>query len=133
MMDMHEFALMGEILRIIQEDAENNGITKIENIELLVGELSNAMPDSLLMAFDIYKEQNLDAIAEDATLLIQIEMAKAECMVCKRRYVPEERISFCPNCGLPSGKVITGEALQVLSYQGVIQDENSAEDGCFNK
>lgn len=116
---MHEIALMGEILQLVQDDAANRGISKIESIELLVGQLSNAMPEALMMAFDIYKHQNRDAIAEYATVSIEIELAEAECVVCRKTYAPEERITFCPDCNLPSGKIISGETLQVLSYQGV--------------
>ena len=44
---MHEMALMGDILQLVHEDAAARGIEKIEKIELMVGEISNAMPDAL--------------------------------------------------------------------------------------
>ena len=72
---MHEMALMGDILNIIIEDAEQKGIKKFNNIELLVGELSNAMPDALEMAFAIYKEQNPQLFSENASLHIEHEEA----------------------------------------------------------
>lgn len=117
-MEMHEMALMGDILNIIQEDAETRGINQLEKIELTVGELSNAMPDALQMAFAIYKEQNPHLIASEATLLIHMEEAKAECIFCNCHYTPTNRISICPSCNMPSGKLISGETFQVLSYEG---------------
>ena len=115
---MHEMALMGDILNIIIEDAEQKGIKKFNNIELLVGELSNAMPDALEMAFAIYKEQNPQLFSKNASLHIEHEEALSECVFCQTRYKPDLKISICPSCNMPSGKLISGEAFQVLSYEG---------------
>ncbi|WP_019241706.1 hydrogenase maturation nickel metallochaperone HypA/HybF [Bacillus sp. AP8] len=115
---MHEMALMGDILNIIKEDAEKKEINTIKKIELVVGELSNAMPDALTMAFEIYKEQNPLFISQSAKLLIQLEESKAECVFCNTTYKPDLKISICPNCNMPSGKLIAGETFQVISYEG---------------
>lgn len=115
---MHEMALMGDILQIIQEDAHSQGIRRIEKVELTVGEISNAMPEALEMAFELFKEQNRNFIDEAAELIIHIEKAEAECIFCEKKYEPDQRISICPDCGMPSGKIISGESFQVLSYEG---------------
>ena len=115
---MHEMALMGDILNIIIEDAEQKDIKQFNKIELLVGELSNAMPDALTMAFAIYKEQNPQLFSENASLHIEYEEALSECVFCQTRYKPDLRISICPSCNMPSGKLISGETFQVLSYEG---------------
>lgn len=115
---MHEMALMGDILNIIIEDAEKKDIKQFNKIELLVGELSNAMPDALKMAFEIYKEQNQQLFSEGATLHIQYEEALSECIFCNTVYKPNLKISVCPSCNMPSGKLISGETFQVLSYEG---------------
>jgi hydrogenase nickel incorporation protein HypA/HybF len=115
---MHEMALMGDILQLVHEDAAARGIGKIEKIELIVGEISNAMPDALRMAFDIFRDQNLHLFGEDAELVIHIEQAKAVCVLCGSEYRPELKIALCPSCHVPSGKVLEGETFQVLSYEG---------------
>ena len=115
---MHEMALMGDILNIIIEDAEQKGIKQFNNIELIVGELSNAMPDALKMAFAIYKEQNPQLFSEDASIHIQHEEALAECIFCQTTYKPDLKISICPSCNMPSGKLVSGETFQVVSYEG---------------
>lgn len=117
-MSMHEMALMGEILLIIQDNASTKGITMIEKVELTVGEISNTMPEALRMAFDIFKEQNPFLIDHDAQLVIHMEKAIAECILCSKKYVPSDRLAFCPDCEMPSGKIISGEDFQVLSYEG---------------
>lgn len=115
---MHEMALMGDILNIVLEDAEKRDIKKLKKIELIVGELSNALPDALQMAFLIYKEQNPELFLQDAELAIQHEEAISECVFCHTKYKPDLKISLCPKCNMPSGKLISGETFQVLSYEG---------------
>ncbi|MBB6444591.1 hydrogenase maturation nickel metallochaperone HypA [Bacillus benzoevorans] len=115
---MHEMALMGDILNLVQEDALPRNIKRLKMIELMVGELANAMPDALRMAFAIYKEQNQALFTEDAELRIVIEDAEAECIFCHTKYHPDMKITICPTCRMPSGKIITGETFQVLSYEG---------------
>ncbi|WP_071459883.1 hydrogenase maturation nickel metallochaperone HypA/HybF [Bacillus massilinigeriensis] len=115
---MHEMALMGDILQIIQEDAAGKGIEKIQKVELIVGDISNALPDALEMAFEIFKEQNLHFFEKGARLVIHREEAKAECILCGKEYIPDQKLAFCPDCSMPSGKMVSGETFQILSYEG---------------
>ncbi|WP_416825328.1 hydrogenase maturation nickel metallochaperone HypA [Ectobacillus polymachus] len=115
---MHEMSLMGDILQLVQEDAAKRGIVQIKKIELIVGEISNAMPDALEMAFEIFRDQNPYLFKETAQLMIHTEEAKAECVICGLTYHPTQKIALCPNCNIPSGKVLAGETFQVLSYEG---------------
>ena len=115
---MHEMSLMGDILQLVQEDAAGKKINKIEKVEIIVGEISNAMPDALQMAFDIFRDQNLHLFHQDARLVIHSEEARAECVICGELYRPHQKIALCPNCKIPSGKVLSGETFQVLSYEG---------------
>lgn len=115
---MHEMALMGDILKIIEEDSVEKGIKQIEKIELIVGDISNAMPDALHMAFSIFKEQNASFFSSNAQLIIIKEEAKAKCVLCDTEYIPDAKLTFCPICQFPSGKIISGETFQILSYEG---------------
>ncbi|WML32350.1 hydrogenase maturation nickel metallochaperone HypA [Neobacillus sp. OS1-32] len=115
---MHEMALMGDIVQLIEEDATAQGITKIEKVELIVGEISNAMPDALRMAFEIFRDQNLHFFSRDAQLVIHTEEAKAQCVLCGTQYRPRQKIALCPECKIPSGKLLSGETFQILSYEG---------------
>nr|WP_040208552.1 hydrogenase maturation nickel metallochaperone HypA [Neobacillus jeddahensis] len=115
---MHEMALMGDILQLVQEDAVGKGMDKIEKVELIVGEIANAMPDALRMAFDLLRDQNLHFFSVHAELVIHREEAKAICVLCGEKYKPEQKIALCPICHIPSGKVVAGETFQVLSYEG---------------
>lgn len=115
---MHEMSLMGDILQLVHDDAAEKGIEKIKRVDLIVGEISNAMPDALMMAFTIFREQNLHLFSERTELVIHVEEAKAVCVLCGSQYRPDQKIALCPSCKTPSGEVITGETFQVLSYEG---------------
>ncbi|XJZ25870.1 hydrogenase maturation nickel metallochaperone HypA [Bacillota bacterium Lsc_1132] len=115
---MHEMSLMGDILQVVQEDAAEKGIETINRVELIVGEISNALPDALQMAFEIFRDQNPHLFTETAQLIIHSEEASAMCVICGETYRPSQKIALCPNCQIPSGKIITGETFQILSYEG---------------
>ncbi|MGG5253909.1 hydrogenase maturation nickel metallochaperone HypA [Neobacillus sp. SM06] len=115
---MHEMALMGDILQIVQADAAQKGMIKIDRVDLIVGELANALPEALQMAFAIFREQNPYLFTESAEMFIHFEKASAKCVICGETYRPNQKIALCPNCKIPSGKILTGETFQILSYEG---------------
>lgn len=115
---MHELALMGDILNIIQNDIEKRKFSKVTKVELIVGDISNALPDALQMAFDIYKTQKIPFLLNESELIIHREEAKAICCICDNEYVPDQKIAVCPICKVPSGKLILGETFKVYSYEG---------------
>lgn len=115
---MHEIALMGDILNIVSKDMEAKGLKKMNKVTVVVGDLSNAMPDALEMAFDIYKAQKHDCLHPDAILRIEREEAQAKCVFCGEIYTPEQKIALCPKCNMPGGQLISGETFQVISYEG---------------
>jgi len=115
---MHELALMGDILALVETDAKKRDIATINSITLVVGVLSNAMPDALMMAFDMFKAQQHTMLAETAVLEIQVEEANAYCPHCGITYTPEHRIAICPDCSLPGGQLTAGQTFQVEAYEG---------------
>jgi len=115
---MHEMALMGDIIQLVSNDANEKGLKQISKIELIVGTISQAMPDALEMAFSVYKEQYPDVLHADAILEIEIEEALARCILCETEYVPDQKITICPECSMPTGNLLSGETFQVKSYEG---------------
>ncbi|RBW70962.1 hydrogenase maturation nickel metallochaperone HypA [Bacillus taeanensis] len=115
---MHEMALMQDVIAVVEEDAKRMGIKKVKKMELIVGDLSNVLPDALLMAFSIYKADGSTLLTNDAQLIISREKAKAQCSSCKDTYVPGYKLSICPKCEKPNGELIEGETFAVYSYEG---------------
>lgn len=56
---MHEVGLVHEIVLIATEAAEQEGLTRISEIKLLIGEHLSVLPDSLEFAFQCLKRGEL--------------------------------------------------------------------------
>jgi hydrogenase nickel incorporation protein HypA/HybF len=115
---MHELSLMGDILDMVQKDASGRGLKQVSKVNLLVGVYSNALPDALQMAFLMFLADKSTILADGAELGIEIEEAKARCVLCGLEYVPDQAVAVCPDCRFPSGQLTAGEAFRVLSYEG---------------
>lgn len=128
---MHEMSLMSEIIEIVSEDAAARGFKKVNRIEVIVGDLSNVLPDALELAFLFFQRQEGGMIDEDSTLHIIREEAKAQCSACQCEFQPDYRIALCPICGSPRSLLVSGETFRVESYEGSDEDnESKAWDRC---
>lgn len=115
---MHEMSLMSEIIRIVSEDARLHGFAKVDKIDVIVGDLSNVLPDALELAFFYFRKQGLGILDENTELNIIRESAKVKCLMCKFEFIPDYRLALCPECGLPNCVIISGETFRVESYEG---------------
>lgn len=121
---MHEMALMNELVQLVEADARKRKIRQIDQIKLIVGDLSNTLPEALELAFRFARTQNREIIHERTNLQIVREMAKAKCQVCHHEFTPDYRIAFCPICNLPNCILIAGETLRIESYEGIEDHED---------
>ncbi|USK52122.1 hydrogenase maturation nickel metallochaperone HypA [Bacillus sp. CMF12] len=115
---MHEMSLMADILYIVEADAIERGFVKINRISVIVGELSNVLPDALELAFSFFQKQEDNLISEKTELKIIREVAKARCKECGKEFTPDYRIALCPHCNQINTEIISGESFQVESYEG---------------
>lgn len=115
---MHELSLMGDVLDLVQRDAVQRGFGRIDKVTLLVGTMSNALPDALEMAFGIFQAGKNTMLTDEAELVILAEEAKARCVLCGLEYTPSQAVAVCPVCLFPSGKLTAGETFRVQSYEG---------------
>lgn len=121
---MHEMSLIYEIINIVSEDASLRGFHKINKIDVMVGDLSNVLPDALELAFMHFQKEGISMIDDHTELHIKREAAKAKCETCELEFEPDYRIAFCPKCELPNCLLISGEAFRIESYEGSEEHEN---------
>lgn len=114
----HEVALMGDMLQLVAEDMRQRGLSKVKRLKLRVGTLSHSAPDALEMAFEIHKALKSPILTDESTLEIELEEARARCVLCGHEYTPDQRVALCPNCGVPGGELIAGDEIRILSYEG---------------
>lgn len=121
---MHEMSLMWEIINLVSEDASLKGINQVSKIDVIVGDLSNVLPDSLELAFLYFRNDHVSFIDVSTQLHIIRETAKAKCKTCQLEFEPDYQIALCPKCGLPNCLLISGETFRVESYEGCDKREN---------
>ena len=91
---MHEMSRMSEIMEIVSGDAAARGFNKVSRIDVIVGDLSNVLPDALELAFLFFQGQEGNMIDEDSTLHIIREEAKVQCPACQCEFQPDYRIAL---------------------------------------
>ena len=89
---MHEYSIAQSILQTAIEYADG---AKVLQIDLVIGESSGILGESLRMYFDIFAENTL---CEDAVIEIESVKPKLKCKVCKTLFV-RKPFSFECDCG----------------------------------
>lgn len=114
---MHELSIMSGVIDLVSQSARDNNITMINKVKLVVGEHSNAVPDSLQMGFEMLK--NTGPFTEDAVLEIETKRLRARCQECECEFHPKENYNFiCPQCNYKKTDIIAGDRLYVDYYEG---------------
>lgn len=113
---MHEMSLCENIRDIIQEQATEQGFSRVNRIWLEVGPLSCVEPDALRFGFDVVMR---GSVAEGAALEIAIPQAVARCLVCGETATVQHRYDPCPHCAANKMQVMQGDALKISKLEVV--------------
>ena len=107
---MHELTITQNIIDIAVSEAQNR---KIRRINLVIGELSSVVEDSIRFCFDVISRQTP---AEGATLSVTRTRALIRCAACGSEF-GYEREGICPQCGGRIGEVIAGREFYMESIE----------------
>lgn len=111
---MHEMSLMGGVFEVIEQTISQHTIKRVLQVKLKVGELTNAEPDALQMAFEAYSK---DTICEGAELSVERVSVRARCRDCQHEFTVRGMFFLCPNCQNTSVEIIQGEELLLESLE----------------
>ncbi len=92
---MHEASIVSGILRIILEEAQKHGATKINRVNLQSGLLAGIEAETLTACFELLAE---GTIAEGATLEIDVPPLNCQCQSCGHEFQLLKRAFHCPQC-----------------------------------
>lgn len=111
---MHELTVTESILEIVIRHGEQAGAQSITDINLVIGDLSSIVDDSVKFYWDMLSE---GTIAEGAALHFNRIQTEMECLECQRRYQPAGGDLSCPECASRKVKIISGEEFFVDSIE----------------
>jgi len=107
---MHEMALAQNIINIVEQVMECNGVEKVKAIHITAGKMSLVLPDSLQSCFDILtKNTKLEGTALDIKFMPLIY----HCPICSKIFVSEDMIDNCICCGWGNLMPIFGRSVKI--------------------
>ena len=111
---MHETAIVGGLMRILEQRAARNGVAHISSVLLKVGRLQAVEPQQLIACFEMFAE---GTVADGAVLKIDVVGVRGRCRACDTEFdVP--RFHFeCPACAGSDIEVIQGQELYIESFE----------------
>jgi hydrogenase nickel incorporation protein HypA/HybF len=120
---MHEVAIMSDIIRAALAELGKHDVTAVEEMVLVVGDLTSLGEDQLTFAYEVMTK---DTLLEGSRLVVEHEGVVLSCPSCgydgpaatlesdyREHTVP---ILSCPECG-GSVKVTAGEACRISSLK----------------
>jgi hydrogenase nickel incorporation protein HypA/HybF len=112
---MHELPVTESILEVVLESAHKAGARRITAINLVIGDLTSIVDDSIQFYFDILSKET---IAEGADLSFQRQPAKAVCLDCGHQFeVGPPLVPICPACSSVRLQVTGGKEFFVESIE----------------
>ena len=111
---MHELSITQSIMDIVLNHAKAAQAKKVTRINLMIGELSGVVSDSVQFYFDFLKKGNA---AEEAILDFKLVPIELRCRDCQTTFHPDDSAWICPNCQGSSLDVIKGQESYIESIE----------------
>ena len=111
---MHELSVTGHLLDVTLEHAEKAMASRVLRIDLVIGDLTGFMEESIRFYFDILSEGTK---AQNALLKIARVPVRARCGECRTEFTPKEGGWRCPLCQGPLKEIISGREFYVESIE----------------
>jgi hydrogenase nickel incorporation protein HypA/HybF len=109
---MHELAVTEEVLDVVLRHA--GGASRITRIELVIGEMTGFVDESIRFCFDAISP---GTIAEGAELAFHRVPVRLRCHRCGAEFEPDGMDWRCTSCASYGGEVITGREFYVDSIE----------------
>ena len=112
---MHEYSVTKSLVELCNREAEKNNIGMIAKIYLKVGKFTGFSPDSIEFYFQHLK---VNTKCSNAKIEFEEIPIKIECHSCGKRFIIEEPILLCPECGSEKIDLLSGREFFVASIEG---------------
>ena len=109
---MHELPFVESILKITLEHAQKARAQRVLALDLVIGQMSSIVDDSVQFYWDILSE---NTIAAGAKLRFNRIPAVYRCQDCEHEYQLDGEHLECPQCGSIRVKLIAGDEFRLES------------------
>ena len=114
--------IITSVLDTVQAEAVKAGASKVTVVSLAVGEMTEAIEDALVFAFEALRELDEYSLCRDAEMHLRMIPCKSECLECGAVYVHDRFHMLCPECGSFAVHLLEGRELQIDSIEVDIDD-----------
>ena len=111
---MHELSITQSMFDLVLEQANKAKAKKVEKINMVIGEMTGIVGDSVQFYFDFLSK---GTIAEEAALSFSMVPPKVRCRNCSKTFKLKEFEWTCPYCHGESLEIIAGQELYVESIE----------------
>jgi hydrogenase nickel incorporation protein HypA/HybF len=111
---MHELPITESLLEIALRHAEKAGAERITRLNIVVGELSSIVDDSVQFYWHIVSK---DTMAEGAQLHFERVDGTLRCLACGQTFPLNHRDFACPACGEKKVVAVGGDDFRLDSIE----------------
>lgn len=122
---MHEMGITQSILATAFEAAEERRATRIREIRVRVGELTEIVEVALQFAFESLTPGTL---AEGGTLVVETVSPRSRCTLCGTEFDHGRFDAMCPECENPFVEAIAGRELLITAIEVDLPDDAEASE-----
>lgn len=126
---MHELSIAQSLIEAASEAATGEssdlelGTARVTKLNVRIGLLAGVVKEALLFSFQLAAEGTL---CDSAELLIEEVPVSVHCRQCRQTKQTKGAYQLaCPDCGTPSGEIVAGQELELVSIE--IETTNVAE------
>jgi hydrogenase nickel incorporation protein HypA/HybF len=109
---MHELSLALEVIELAQREAVKRGVSRIQEIQIEVGNLSGVEGDAFQSALGLIVK---DTILNNAVINLIRTPGKGRCSACNLEFEMRYRLDQCPKCGCFPSEIKGGSEFRVLA------------------
>lgn len=107
---MHEVGVLFEVVKVVENIAKQNGLTKIDTVVLQIGEFSSMVPKYIE---DCYPAAVDGTLLQETKLKIEVLPGNGLCEKCNKVFNLRENKNKCPHCGSNHWELLSGKEFMI--------------------
>jgi len=111
---MHEFSIVSHLLTVVESEVHKRDASKVRAINLVLGERSGIVDDSLKFYFEMLAAGTL---VEGAQINVRRTPMRFHCDACGSDYIPSVADFCCTTCGAMGRVVDDGSRMLIESIE----------------